>query len=104
MCIYPPGTGWNHDQPQAYWWFPNPDHHYEFNLHDMYRTYRVFNNGLYLWGCGMLWSEEVSLNTGYNGGGRHFWIASGNSYDVNMTPYNSITMWYIYKPNSATCV
>lgn len=118
MCIYPRGTGWNHDLPMItksfpdhapapHDWYSNLQAHYWFNLSGMYGKYKVFNNGLYLNlpSKYLALSEYVSINRGYNGGsggnGPSYDLGSGRSVDMDLTPYNSITLWYMFYPTTS---
>lgn len=59
----------------------------------------MFNNARPGGGLG----QYVTLNSGYNGagpgrGGRG--IAAGKSYDLNLTPVNSVTVWWAQLTNN----
>lgn len=102
LCIYQRGGGWQGDRP-IHWSYPSADqqhwsNHRWYNLSGMYGTHRVFNNGQYVIGRTESNIESASINTGYNGGGKHYWIDAGKFVDVrDMGPWNSVTLghdWY----------
>jgi hypothetical protein len=95
FCIYPQNAGWNHDHPSPGLSFdgafPGGLDHYWRNLSGQIGTHKVFNNGYCI---------KVVLNEGYNGGGAHRPpILDGRSYDWDLTPINSITVWADFRPD-----
>lgn len=95
VCLYPRNSGWNGNVPARHWAYWK-EGHYWVNLHNAIGYYRFFNNGGYNRDCGNIFDEELTINTGYNGGGRHYGIAAGNWVDLNLTPYNSFTLTKTY--------
>lgn len=94
VCIYKAGGGWQDNKPSRYF-YPQTDSHQWHNLVNMYGTHRILNNGLDFENGSVIHTEAVSINTGYNGGGKHYWISAGKFVDVrNMTPWNSVTLWH----------
>ncbi|WP_432885375.1 hypothetical protein ACQPYH_01320 [Kribbella sp. CA-245084] len=85
LCIYP-GDGWNGDHPSVkyYPYYAPGINHGEYNVYGLYGVHLVLNNTT----CGPIW-----FNSGKNGGGYHLVIGQHDSYDPNLTPYNSITFW-----------
>jgi hypothetical protein len=91
FCIYPQKAGWNNDHPSYvfYMWYPPHQWgtpHVWYNLHGQYGIHKVYNNT----GC-----ATVSMNKGYNGAGSSAgpYVFEGKSYDWDLTPYNSVTLW-----------
>lgn len=96
VCFYP-GAGWNNEHPSFYYVFQSgQNRHYWSNLHAVYGTHRVFNNGYEDQSCYGSERELLALNTGYNGGGSHRFLHPGHYLDAAMTPINSITLWHTY--------
>ena len=85
FCIYPQNAGWNGNRPSNVYQETYSVPHVWFNLRNQYGVHKVFNNTL----C-----SGVTLNRGYNGADpASAMIWEARSYDWNLTPFNSITLW-----------
>jgi hypothetical protein len=101
FCIYPQNAYWNNNHPS---FIMRPDYgrfddHEWWNLSNQFGIHKVFNNAT---PGGGFW-QYVTLNSGYNGGGPGLGgrgIAAGKSYDLNLTPVNSVTVWWAQLTNN----
>jgi hypothetical protein len=95
FCIYPQNAYWNNNHPS---YIMRPDYgtyddHQNWNLSHQVGIHKVFNNAT---PGGGTW-QYVALNSGDNGAGPGLGghgIAAGKSYDLELTPVNSITIWW----------
>jgi hypothetical protein len=91
----PRNAYWNNNHPSYIMrpdWGRYDDHQW-WNLKGQVGIHKVFNNATP--GGGVF--QYVTLNSGYNGagpgrGGRT--IAAGKSYDLDLGPVNSVTIWW----------
>ena len=84
FCMYPRNAYWNNNHPShIYSKRPDLDKHYVVNMRNLIGTHKVFNN---------MSCAYVSLNLGYNGAQPTKYIRQGQSFDLDLTRYNSFTV------------